>query len=229
MKKNTSKLLISCFGLFAVVGARGNVVFTIENAGVQSTTVSGVTTETFNSGSPGPFSGAVAVGSFTSGGNKVAADVFGGAGGSQYYAVGVQSGALQSTLTLTTPQNYVGMWWSAGDVHNHLEFYNGASLVGAFNVGDIIPGLSSAYYGNPNGGGNTAEPYVYLNFTATGADSITSVKFKSDSLNAGFEVDNISVTDQRIDPPGNSVPEGGSTIALLGGALAIIGALRRKI
>jgi hypothetical protein len=223
------KIFAGCLGVMTVATPRASVIFTIEGPGVQQTSVAGVTTETFNSGSPGGFNGAVAMGTFSSGGAKVAADQYGGANGSQYYAVGVQSGALQSTLTMTTPQNYVGMWWSAGDVQNHLEFYNGATLVGSFAVGDIIPSLNSSYYGNPNSGLDSSEPFVYLNFTATGSDSITSVKFKSDTLGAGFEIDNLSVTTERIEPPGHGVPDGGSTAALLAGGLALLRGVRRKL
>jgi len=41
-------------------------------------------------------------------------------------------GLTTSTLTLTQNQKYFGLWWSAGDKNNKLEFYAGNTLVGSF-------------------------------------------------------------------------------------------------
>ncbi len=229
MKSFKLGVLVALSGLATAMSGHAGLVFTIENAGVQATTVPGVTTETFDSGSPGAFSGAIAMGTLSTGGAKVAPNFFGGSSASQYYAVGAQSGSTAATLTLTTPQNYLGMWWPAGDAQNRLEFYDGATLLASYRVADIVPFLSPAYYGNPNGGVNAGEPYVYLDFTTTGGSHITSVNFLNDSTGSGFEIDNISVTTDVITPPGNPIPDGGSTLALLGGTLAGIGALRRKL
>ena len=80
------------------------------------------------------------MGTLSGGGAIVAPDPYGGSSQTRYYAVGVQSGGTAATLTLTTPQNYVGLWWPAGDGQNRLEFYDGASLLGVLlRVGDIIP------------------------------------------------------------------------------------------
>ncbi len=165
--------------------------------------------------------GAVVSGSYSGG-------AFGGAYGSDYYAVGVQSGTVQGTLTFAKPEYYFGMWWPAGDAGNELEFYDGSTLLASYRVGDIIPSLSSAYFGNPNNGLDAAEPFVYLDFTATGSDQFTKVVFNNDTVYSGFEMDNMSVYGQPITPPGNPVPDPASTLALLGFAVTALAGVRRK-
>lgn len=134
-----------------------------------------------------------------------------------YNLVGSYTGQNSQTLTFDSSKTYFGMWWSAGDPANQLVFYDGATILASYSTADIIPFLSSAYYGNPNNGLNPNEPYVYLNFTTTGASRITSIEFNCD-LFAGFESDNHSVHDQVIEPPGNTlptVPATGSTLTML--------------
>lgn len=204
----------------AMLPASGALVFTIEAPGVQQTTVAGVVTEDFNDGTF-----ASDIGTY-SGGTIMAADQFGGAGGTGSYLFA--TAGSPSTLTLSKPQSYFGVWWSAGDARNSLSIYNQDNVViGSYVVGDIIPLLGPAYYGNPNSGQNASEPYAYLNFTATGTDYITKVVFGG----SNFESDNHSVTEERITPPGTppggAVPETGSSLALGGLALLGIAGLRR--
>jgi hypothetical protein len=176
----------------------------------------------------GAFSGASAIGTFSTGGTVVAANAFGGAFGTHYYAVGAQSGQTSATLTLTGPEHYFGMWWSAGDAQNQLSFYDGGTLLGSFNVANLLAlNLSPGYFGNPNNGQDTGEPFVYLDFTTTGSDAITKVVFNN-SLATGFEMDNLSVLSQSITPPGNQIPDGGSTLCLLSGVAVALVSLRRR-
>ena len=206
--------------LSAAASSRAAIVFTVEAPGVQQSQVAGVTTENFNDGNL-----ISTLGTYT-GGSANPASLFGGAGGTGFF---LQNGP--TTLTLNSPQFYFGMWWSAGDAANLLEFYDGATLVGSFNVGSIIPFLSPAYYGNPTPnflGQDSAEPFAYLNFTATGTTQITRVVFGG----GNFESDNHSVIDQRITPPGTdptSVPDGGSTLALAGMALLGLAGMKRAL
>ena len=214
---------MAAIGLVAAVPSHAGLVFSIEGPGVQASTVSGVTTEDFNSQGTGPLAGSIAVGTLSVGGSIVAPNAFGGsappAAGSDYYAVGVQSGQNQATLTLSSPQNYFGMYWPAGDTQNKLSLYNGATLLGAYSVFDIIAtALSSGYYGNPNNGLDSGEPFVYLNFTTTGTDFITSIVFQNNQ-NSGFEMDNFSIATGNITPPGTVVPEPTTMIA---GALLLL-------
>jgi hypothetical protein len=172
------------------------ITFTVEPAGVENSTVPGVTTESFNTQPLGAFSGATAVGTFSSGGNINAANSFGGAGNSDYYQVVGQAVTVgSSTLTFTSAQDYVGLWWSAGDAGNELKFYDGATLVGDFVVSTYAAGLPASYYGNPTSGPHFGqdggETFAYINFTAQPGTSITSVQFDENIAGDGFELDNI--------------------------------------
>lgn len=232
MKRTSKQLLVaaSIGGLCVSImtPAHAALVFSYEAPGVQATTVAGVTTETFDSRPLGALSGNVLnnTATLSAGGAVVAgtanSGAFGGAGtgapGSetQYYAVGVQSGsAAPVTLEFNTPQKYFGMWWPAGDAKNELSFYDGSNnLLGYYTVGTILASLPASYNGNPNNGLDAAEKFAYLNFTATGSDSIKKVVFaNSGSLSSGFEMDNFSITTESITPPGTVVPEPSTYIA----------------
>jgi len=229
---NRALALALAGGLLASAPARAIIVFTIENPGVQQTTVAGAITETFDTHALGALGTFVSpVGTF-SGGTVLAPDQYGGANSTRYnLAAGLQSGG-SSTLTMTTPQKYLGFWWSAGDVRNQVEFYDPSlNLLAVFNTASIIPFLTPAYYSNPNPppGRNTAEPYAYFNFTATGSETIGSVVFRQLSGGGGFEIDNVSVFDQPITPPGHTLPEGGPLLPVLGAAMALFALMRRKM
>lgn len=191
------------------------LIFTVEGPGVTQSSVPGVSTETFDDGDL-----VSAIGTYT-GGTIMPADVWGGAGGSGAYLFATLTSA--STLTFGTPQSYFGFWWSAGDVNNSLSLYSPTNaLLGSYVIGDILPYLSSGYFGNPSGtfaGGNPSEAYAYLNFTATGTDYISRVVFGG----SNFESDNHSITTERITPPGTTVPDSGSTLIL--GNIALLGAI----
>jgi hypothetical protein len=223
MKPHQKWTLSYCLAgsLLLAQSLHAQIVFTAENAGVQSTTVAGATTENFNELSAGALPGAgdtyvSSIGTFD-GGVVVAANEYGGAGGTgNYYAIGSESGTTSATLTFKSPQDYFGMWWSAGDAENVLKFYDGATLVGTFEVGSIIPYLTSSYNGNPNSDfldQDPKEPFDYLDFTAIGGDQITSVEFDN-GLGTGFEMDDLSISDTVTTPPGNNpfnTPDTGNT------------------
>lgn len=238
MKKLPKQFLVSaslgCVFAASIAPVHAGFVFSIEGPGVQATSVSPVVTETFDSKPVGAFSGSVlgGQGTLSSGGAVVAGTAsggaFGGAGNgnpgseTQFFAVGAQSGnAGPVTLTLTTPQKYFGMWWPAGDAQNTLSFFDSAdNLLANYTVATILASLPAGYNGNPNNGLNTGEKYAYLNFTATGTDSIKKVVFGNNgSVGTGYEMDNFSITDQPITPPGTVVPEPSTYIA---GALLLL-------
>jgi len=203
----------------------------ISPPGVVSTPIAGAITETFDSlatgnriadyagfmsGSPTPTSRGTYALSSTNPFNIQAANQYGGAGGTNYMALGSQSGSsVPVTLTLSTPQNYFGFWWSAGDAQNGISFYSGNDLLIRYSTVDVLGLLSAsppdtvtagdgsvynkiAYRGKPAGNGagsgqNTGEPYAYISFVAVGF-SFTSVVFDNNgTTGTGFESDNHSI------------------------------------
>lgn len=193
--------------IFAV-SSQGEIIFSFEGAGVQATTVSGAVTETFDNINPGTYA---SYSSPTIGGTYTplmvtSANVYGGAGGTLSFA-DLNGSPVQTTLTFTGSKTYFGMWWSAGDWTDRLQFYSGSTMVGSFVVGDLIPYLAAGYYGNPNGNmaGNTGEPYAYVNFTGVAGTTFDKIVL-TESAGGGFESDNHSIFDQPINPPGTVVP-----------------------
>jgi hypothetical protein len=222
--KSSLKTCVVCatFSLLANRGgsqAHAGLVMSVEAAGAQISTVAGVTTETFNSFGTGQYSSLqTAVGTLSTSGTLaiVAADIYGGAGGTgNYFAVGAQSGSADPvTLTFKGPESYFGLWWSAADANNSVTFYSGSSALMTYNDASAFsfttPG--DAYYGNPNNGGDTGEPFAYFNFNGTNGTTFTSVVFSNnDTTGTGFESDNFSV---------GAVPEPPSLV-LAGSSLAI--------
>ena len=215
---------VAGLGLALVASATANradagLILSYEAAKVQASTVAGVTTETFDSYSPGTYaniSGAMsAVGQFTSPGIAIrSADLYGGAGGTgKYLAIGSESGTTTATLALNGAQAYFGFWWSAADSNNSLSFYSGGQLLGAFSASTALASLSSAYNGNPNGGGDAGEKFAYINITGTSGTTFDKIVFNNASTGSGFEMDSFSVRSSPalvsgiVIPNGISVPE----------------------
>lgn len=236
MKSKSFRYAVGALLAAAATGAQAGIVFSFEAAGVQQTTVSGAVTETFENVGVGAITGAgytsTTIGGTYLGGQVINVNQFGGAGGTGHYdVVGLNTSnpaLLSQTLTFTAAKTYFGMWWSAGDAANVLEFYNGSTLIDSFTVGSVLSLLGSAYNGNPNppSGRNTGEKYAYLNFTGTSGTTFDKIKFINNS-NSGFESDNHSVYDQEITPPGTVVPE--PSTYLMGALMVVpvLGGLRK--
>jgi hypothetical protein len=185
--------IAATFALFTA-GEAGAAVLATYNGSPQTitTTVNGATVVTFDSLPLGVNSnvplmdGATQVGTFDlirvlSGGP------YGGANASQY----ITPVDPQTTLTFASSAHYLGIWWSAGDQSNVIDFFSGSTLVAEFTTANLLQALPAAYYGNPSGpyqGSDPTEPFAYLNFFATGSTSWDSVTFR----NGQFESDNYS-------------------------------------
>ncbi|MBX9584652.1 MAG: hypothetical protein K2X87_30485 [Gemmataceae bacterium] len=222
-----------CVGLTALAAALGvarpaaaGVVAVPEAAGVQYTTVAGVVTETFDATPQMQYTAlATAAGGLSAaapGLGVIPGDLYGGSLQTPYMGVGI-SNAPAATLTLPGPMSYIGMYLPALDATDAVRFLSGGSVVATFTLADIAPLLTPAYYGNPNIGGNTGEPYVYLNFYGTAGTTFDQVVFDNGGSGGGMEVDSISL----LAPTAVPAPAG---LVLLGsGGLALLGRrLRRR-
>ncbi len=177
-------------------------------------------------------------GVYGAGFTRTAADEYGGAGGTGYYA-DVTNSSYTITLTSTLRAagtaeglNYFGLWVSALDAANELQFYNGNTLLYTFTPAQIInavgacPNSNNPFCGNPTAnfsGQDPGEQFVFLNFyDITG--SFTKVVV-TEASSGGFETDNHTVGYISSIVPVGTVftPEPGSLVLLSLGALALIG------
>jgi len=212
------------------------MLITFEAPGVQLTQVPGAVTYTFNSLTANttytnvvaPFGVYDRV--FVSPPNS-----WGGSGQTNYMAVGSQSGWTTTTLTLTSLSSYFGLYWAAGDAQNYLDFYNGNSLVVSISLGTLSSRLTSAYYGNPNNGQDTSEPFAYLNFYGENGVTWNRIVFRNLSTGTGYETDSHAVLAAVQNPPSTpggsldvpTIPEPASSLLLAAGLIAL-GLLRKS-
>ena len=163
------------------------------------------------------------------------ADQYGGAGGTGNYDVVF---GASNTLTITNNQtgggvNYFGMWISALDAGNQLQFYNGNTLVYTFTSQNLISALGScayghagnAYCGNPSDYyADSGELFAYVNFTDT-IGTFNKIVF-TQTGGGGFETDSQAVAYNRaIDPTATPEPAG---IAGMGMGLLVLLLARRQ-
>lgn len=196
---NCLPVLVAATCLVAIPASAALTV-TIEAAGVQNTTTTFSTfgIENFDSYNNGVQNlttdygtGGAIVGNYA-GAVITSADQFGGAGGTgKYISADANLGSASYTLTFTAGSvDYFGMWFSAASVGNVISFYNGSTLVGAFSPDHLISLVGPAYYGNPNDGLNTAQPYAFVNFYDT-TGTFDKIVFTSEA--SGLESDNHTV------------------------------------
>ncbi|MCX6485903.1 MAG: hypothetical protein NTX78_04615 [Rhodoluna sp.] len=107
------------------------------------------------------------------------------------------------TLTLDQPSTYFGLWWSAGNEANYINFYSDDELLGSFSCATLVTALNSQavsstdgeshttadYFGSPVSGNNSGEPYAYLHIFAAEGKTFNKVVLSE----AGFEFDNVVV------------------------------------
>ena len=186
-------LALMTVGEGSIFGASSMVV-TYEVAGVMTSPVLSSYTYDFNSIGTGSksnisWTGWGGTGTFSS--VKVnPPDQYGGANNSNY---AFSSDSTQTTLALSTRVSYFGMWWSAGDSGNILDFYSGATKIFTF-TSSVLDGLSTSYNGNPNSafrGQNSAQKYAYINFLVQSGEQIDKVIARG----SNFESDNWTLRD----------------------------------
>jgi hypothetical protein len=178
------------------------------------------TLENFDTFSFGACPATITAGTLEGNCTVVSADQYGGAASESGAPVttGVASQyptTSSTTITLTTPQKYLGFWWSAGNPGNTVDFYNNDLLVASMNTSGIITRLadpnqvavdggtysSSDYYGNPLGSGANGEAFLFLSAFAEGGTTFDKVVLSG----VGFEFDNLTTSAIEITPPGSLV------------------------
>jgi hypothetical protein len=135
----------------------------------------------------------------------------------------ITSGApTQTTITLTSGERYFGLWWSAGDPHNVLEFFSHGTLLFTFTTADVLSFLESdrvpperraLYFGNPNRftngqRQNIDEPYAFLNFFADPLHpnvTFDEIILTNDAT-SGFESDNHTIAAAYTSVTGEEIP-----------------------
>jgi hypothetical protein len=196
----------------------------VDAPGVQSTYVDGAILEDFEDGCASLW----AMGAVTSGTcSSVPGDAYGGAStttsvpefwgvASKYGAFGPNHPSNESAITveLDAPAEYLGIWWTAGDRCNAIEFYSEGTLKDTFDFdrlmdvldSDALDPISGAdystdeYFGSPNNYLYTAEPFAYLHAFAPNGETFDEVRLLLEGPCGGFEFDNVAVaTDVQTD------------------------------
>jgi hypothetical protein len=167
-------------------------------------------TSTFQTGTSNFNSSTYIRGAYTSNGDtkwaKSAANQYGGAKGTTAFPslTGATSPSSAYVIRLSTSANipgvnYFGIWISALDAANSLQFYGGGKLLYSFGATDLQTALgtcstSNAYCGNPTTpfkGQNSTEAYAYVNFFDTVGYFDTVVLYETST--SGFESSNHAV------------------------------------
>jgi len=220
---------------------------TVNSSTVTFSSGGGLTVETFNNQNGVYSSYSSAIGTYSGTMKVQSADSYGGASGTSYMTFGAQSSSSTPvTLTLKTPANYFGFWWSAGDANNGVGLYSAGTELAHLTTADIKALLSgptvtaingttynsSAYNCNPGTSQDCGEPFAFVSLIATGITFDKIVFDNSGTTATGFESDNHTVANGTVVIPNSfvsvenltvtnavvtSAPEPGSIGLLLGG------------
>ncbi|WP_235976693.1 Npun_F0296 family exosortase-dependent surface protein [Sandaracinobacteroides hominis] len=239
------KFILAAAGaaLFAVP-ALAAVSVNYEAPGVQNTTAGFTTSgvETFDGQPIGSAANFVtdfgtggAIQATYSGGRIDDANVFGSAGGTGQHVVtfsNLTPITINFTTTLPEGLTYFGYWLSALNSGNQLEFYYQGNLVKAINPAEVagfVGSCPNAYCGNPNApytGGNSGEPYAFLNVYFTGGDQFDRIVI-TQTAGGGYESDNHTVGFYTRPGGEGAVPEP-ATWAMLIAGFGLVGAAARR-
>ena len=208
----------------SAIPTTGDLSFYVDAPHVQASYVDGVT-ENFDNGCRKEWPG---IGTSDVRCVGYAANIFGGAStessvpttggvGTPFATVWADT---SMTLNITTPATYFGLWWTAGDGPNQLDFYSDDTLISSFTFYSLVDALSNPtmtadgatydtadYYGNPVDGSNDGEPYAYLHVFAPTGQTFNKVVFSE--TGGGFEFDNVTVA--------STSPDASDSLVILAG------------
>ena len=227
---------------FAMSASADDWVVTYELPGVQTTsaTLQLGGTETFDNRALGYVNFGTSFGGSINGQFQGAyidvAREHGGAGGQGRFATTNRNPAVFAySLQLDRPVNYFGHWLSSLDAGNVITFYKGASMVGSFNMSQLLlPSLTgqTAYFGNPNPAflnGWSAEAFVFVNFyrvgTLEGFDRVV-LSEAWQTYPGSYDSDNHTVGLYQLIGGIALVPEPSRGAMLVIGALLVLGLTR---
>ena len=207
------KRIALAFGLaLAATVAQAGVIQSVEDAGIYTTQVAGATTVNWNDYSCGAYTSCTGNGALVSGSvSGRYASPYGIT--DTYLTVPRDYGAGAVSLTTPGSYNYFGLYWGSLDAYNAIHFYNGGSLVGAYDGTDIYPLMA-------NGGQSSWASNRYVNFLFTEGDFFDRIVLVS--TNWAFESDNHAFGNITT-----SVPEPG-TLAMFGLGLMGLGVVARR-
>ena len=169
---------VSCFAVANL--AVSAVDYTVSEAGVYTSQVSGATTMNFNSGGCDAGVSCSGDGLFVSG-NLSGRYASPHGITDTYLSVPNPVSSGTYTIGLNDVYNYYGLYWGSLDTYNSIAFYLDGGLVSSFSGADLGPLLADG-----NQGSWTSNRYV--NFMFTGGDLFDTVMLTS--TNYAFESDN---------------------------------------
>jgi hypothetical protein len=142
------------------------------------------------------------------------------------------------SVALNTSVNYFGLWISALDPGNEVQFFSGNTLLFSFTPSDLIRMVgacpASKYCGNPNTtfqGKNAYQQYAYLNFYDP-SGTFNKIVLTETTPSSGLESDNQAVGMLSSDPAGTEIqvtPEPASlSLLAVSAVLTMIGLIGRR-
>lgn len=160
------------------------------------------------------------------GDNGGAGPVDGAAGGRYMRVAGGTSETITINQTAGRGTNYFGMYVSAFDPGNFVDFRRGGNIVFTFAPANLLaaigacPNVNNAYCGNPRGGAVPAEPFVFINFVNKTSffDEVVIRQASPVNPSAGYQTDNHTF---------GAVPEPATWLMLLAG-FGMVGVTARR-
>lgn len=197
----------------------------VESASAPSATITGVATETFTSAFGTVPSGVLGNGasySVTGTSSVQTSNQFGGISTGNYLK---SQGGSVTTLALSTPAAYFGIYYTAADAFNEIVISNMGTTLLTYDSATLLTKLNNGvgtvtaingnvyntadYFGRPvSGTQNPTQAYAYLHFIADSGVTFDKIELKQRTNGSGsaFESDNHSILTNAPIVPGSLVP-----------------------